>query len=164
MGPYLGNLSKWWCLGKKNLGNISKWWCLGKTVYWNKVIFGRPHKGHVENNEAKVWQNGHATWKMKTYQSRINVPDVIFLADFVIFNMTHKEYLLYHAGRSHYSVQLVPHSVHSPLLDMWGPLDTIANYNSCTNSPALCVHYSSVWVASSKQTDKRHGMTILPRV
>ena len=23
--------------------------------------------GHVKNNEAKVWQNGHETWKMNTH-------------------------------------------------------------------------------------------------
>ena len=74
-------------------------------------------KGHAEN--AKVWQNGHETWKMNTYfdapasfflmgatitqtkwnicsvqcktcQSRINVPDILFLAGFIIFSMTLK--------------------------------------------------------------------------
>ncbi len=24
-------------------------------------------KGHAENNEAKVWQNGHETWKVNTH-------------------------------------------------------------------------------------------------
>ncbi len=59
-------------------------------------------KGHVKNIEAKVWQNGHETLKMnsyfhapagpvqcKTHQSRINAPDVKWLAGFIIFNMTH---------------------------------------------------------------------------
>ena len=53
-------------------------------------------RGHVENNEAKVWQNGHETWKMitrkmcKTYQNRIKLMSLmfIFLGGFVIFNMT----------------------------------------------------------------------------
>ncbi len=30
-------------------------------------IFESLCKGHAENNEAKVWQNGHETWKMNTH-------------------------------------------------------------------------------------------------
>ncbi len=41
--------------------------CLHFGVCFTKENVTILHRGHVKNNEAKVWQNGHETWKMNPH-------------------------------------------------------------------------------------------------